>query len=388
MQTCNSLAKAGYEVVLVTPKYSRPENVRRDQLWEHYNLPKDSFSIVILPTVLTDESSLLNIRVQKFISHLLFSLRVLWDVLFNPERSFTIISRCLISTYAYWLILPYFRRFRRIRFFFELHSFEDNRIHRFILKRMDGIFCITENLQRIVCRKISFDLHHTMVARMGVNLSNYREHNNIASLRKEIGLPEKAWIAMYTGKVSHGMKEIVLILNVAQRAPEAQFVLVGGKPEAVAYWRQYCDKESIKNVFFAGFVSPAQISRFQLAANALLLYYPGDLATAQFTSPGKMMEYMAAGRPIVAVNFVTIQEVLRDGENSLLLPPDQPALVAETINKLIRDPALGNTLGRVARSNAVLYTWDSRALAMRNFIISFELQSLKPLKKRFANATE
>ena len=56
----------------------------------------------------------------------------------------------------------------------------------------------------------------------------------------------------------------------------------------------------------------------------LVLPNPASAISSAFTSPLKLFEYMASGRPIVASDLPSLREVLRDGENALLVAPGNP----------------------------------------------------------------
>lgn len=58
------------------------------------------------------------------------------------------------------------------------------------------------------------------------------------------------------------------------------------------------------------------------------------------------MEAMAAGRPVIVSRANGFSEVLRDGENALLVLPRSPETIADALRRLAADPALGHTLGR------------------------------------------
>lgn len=62
-----------------------------------------------------------------------------------------------------------------------------------------------------------------------------------------------------------------------------------------------------------------------------------------------LLEAMAAGRPIVASNVSAIPEVVEDGVTGLLVPPADPAALAEAILTLWREPALREKLGHGGR---------------------------------------
>ena len=49
---------------------------------------------------------------------------------------------------------------------------------------------------------------------------------------------------------------------------------------------------------------------------------------------------MAAGLPVVTTAVSGIPELVRDGENGLLVPPSDPAALADALARVAHDPAL------------------------------------------------
>jgi glycosyltransferase involved in cell wall biosynthesis len=77
------------------------------------------------------------------------------------------------------------------------------------------------------------------------------------------------------------------------------------------------------------------------------------------------LEAAASGLPVVASRVGGLPEVVADGETGLLVPPADPAALAQAIASLIDDPARRRALGRAARERAVTrYDWQSCARAM------------------------
>ena len=80
-----------------------------------------------------------------------------------------------------------------------------------------------------------------------------------------------------------------------------------------------------------------------------------------YTSPLKLFEYMASGRPIVASDLPSIREILTHERNALLIAPGNPQALTAAIRRLIEDRALGERIARQALEDAREYTWDRRA---------------------------
>ena len=77
----------------------------------------------------------------------------------------------------------------------------------------------------------------------------------------------------------------------------------------------------------------------------------------EFTSPLKLFEYMAAGKPIVATGVPSVLEILRPGENSVVAPPDDAEEFLRGLRLVLGDPGLCARLADRARSDATDYTW-------------------------------
>jgi glycosyltransferase involved in cell wall biosynthesis len=65
-----------------------------------------------------------------------------------------------------------------------------------------------------------------------------------------------------------------------------------------------------------------------------------------------LLEYMAAGRAIVATDVGGNGELVEHGVHALLVPPDDPRALAHAIDRLLADRALARRLGAAARNRA------------------------------------
>ena len=62
-----------------------------------------------------------------------------------------------------------------------------------------------------------------------------------------------------------------------------------------------------------------------------------------------MMEAMALGKPIVSTMVGAVPELLEDERSGLLVRPGKVRELSAALERLLRDPELGNRLGQAAR---------------------------------------
>jgi len=102
-----------------------------------------------------------------------------------------------------------------------------------------------------------------------------------------------------------------------------------------------------------------------LFATILALPNRSSAISERYTSPLKLFEYLALGRPIVASDLPSIREVLGP-ETAVLVPPDDPAAWASAFSALAADPARAASLAAASRRLAPAYTWGQRAARLED----------------------
>jgi glycosyltransferase involved in cell wall biosynthesis len=65
------------------------------------------------------------------------------------------------------------------------------------------------------------------------------------------------------------------------------------------------------------------------------------------------LEAMERGRPVIASRVGGLPEIVADGATGLVVPPGEPAALADAILALVRDPARGARMGAAGRARAV-----------------------------------
>jgi glycosyltransferase involved in cell wall biosynthesis len=175
--------------------------------------------------------------------------------------------------------------------------------------------------------------------------------------------PPPAPVVAYAGHL-YAWKGVDLLIEALASIPRVNGLIVGGHPREPDLERvkQLAAKLGILDrVTFTGLVPPSDVPAYLSQASVLVLPNPASAISTHFTSPLKLFEYMAAGRAIVAADLPSIREILRHGENALLVEPGNASAFAEGIQRLITDRPLADRLARAAFDQATGYTWQRRA---------------------------
>jgi glycosyltransferase involved in cell wall biosynthesis len=138
-------------------------------------------------------------------------------------------------------------------------------------------------------------------------------------------------------------------LEAVSRAEGVSLVLAGDGPERAALERRASEPDLAQRVRFAGALSRDEVLTLFRGADAALLTSTWE------NLPHSVVEALAVGTPVVATAVGGVPEVVRDGENGLLVPPGDVDAIAGAIGRLVADEHLRAALaGRAAGSVAGL----------------------------------
>lgn len=169
----------------------------------------------------------------------------------------------------------------------------------------------------------------------------------------------------YVGHLYPG-KGMEIIARLPGELPDIDFHVIGGFDEDVEYWRT---QVNCPNIHFHGFVEPSLLPSYYRHLDIVLapLQYRvslkggrGDIS--RWTSPLKIFEYMSYGKAIVVSDLPVLAEVMRNEQNCLVVPADQPEAWVRAIRRLADNVDERSKLGKQARYDLeTQYTWKRRA---------------------------
>jgi glycosyltransferase involved in cell wall biosynthesis len=293
-------------------------------------------------------------------------LRYLKD--FQPDVVLAVSSYCTISTAlaARWLHLPLvlfceapleyeYSLFLRKYYPYPLLG---RWLEGFSIRRARRVSCISEVLKGYLMR-YGAPAAKFQVIPNGVDHRAIRPGPPDPDLHAHLQLQDKIVIG-FVGSFqffSHLEGFIDLTRSLCQQFPKLVFLFVG-ESDAAAALRQFSRAEGLEQQFlFTGTVAHAAVPRYLSLMDIVISPYRGDYLF--YGSSMKLLEYMAAGKPVLATALGQIKELIQDGVNGMLNDPDDWASMARKLAILINDRQLRHQLGAKARRTIEQgWTWD------------------------------
>jgi glycosyltransferase involved in cell wall biosynthesis len=237
-----------------------------------------------------------------------------------------------------------------------------NQLLRYNLDAADCIICVTDAGRRHLINKWDIPANKIVVFPNAVHVDRFKPDADArGQVRASLGMKNEPMI-MFVGNFFHWHDVVTLLKAFAyalKTCPQARLVLVGDGERKAEMMAHASDLGLSHAVKFTGIVPHAEVPRYMAAADIAVVPYP-PMQQEMWLSPLKMFEYMSSGRAVVASAVGQIVDVLRDGENGLLVPPGDVTAMSNALIKLIHDPALCSQLGAQARQDAVdKFSWES-----------------------------
>lgn len=168
---------------------------------------------------------------------------------------------------------------------------------------------------------------------------------------------------LYAGQL-YPWKGVDVLVEAVGHLSRGRLVILGGLPgegDAERIRAKVNARGLASRVEMRGTVPQVQVKEELARASVVVVPFLKTAMTERHTSPLKLFEAMAAGRPIVASDLPSTREVLRHGENALLVPPGDPVALSAALRQLLDDRGQAEHLARGAHGEASAYSWDARA---------------------------
>ncbi len=196
------------------------------------------------------------------------------------------------------------------------------------LKRVDHLVCPSAYLAALAVRWGVREDRVSVIPNAAPSLPVIPEHE-LARLRFGIKGPTLA----FAGRITR-QKSLEIALDAVARVEGVSLVVAGDGPDLSLVRQASSDRGLDGRVRFVGPLGRDEVLALFRAADASIL------SSSWENFPHTVVEALAVGTPVVATAVGGVPELVRDGENGLLVPAGDAEALAGAIRRLIDEPGL------------------------------------------------
>lgn len=240
---------------------------------------------------------------------------------------------------------------------------------RYNLRASRRIICVSDIAKRHLLKNWDVPSDKLVVLSNAVDVERFKPDAELgAHTRASLQLIDNPLI-VFVGSF-YQWHDVVTLLraftNVLKTNSDARLILVGDGAEREKMMQLSKDLGLEHAVRFTGYVSHAEVSRYVNMADVAVVPVP-NMTQEMWLSPMKLFEYMASGKAVVASAMGQIKDIIKDGENGLLVPAGDEVALANAISRLLEDDPLRIQLGKQAREDAVNHhSWEQYLSHLEN----------------------
>ena len=199
----------------------------------------------------------------------------------------------------------------------------------------DKIICISDAEKQSALDKKICKEDKLQVIFNGVDIEAYENEVHGAVKRKDLNIPEDAFVVGMVGRISPQKAPDVFVKmakHVKDEVPNAHFIIVGNGNQEDEIRKYAEDNDFSNSLHITGWVDNP-MSYVELFDVACLLSRWEGFGLA-------LPEYMMAGKPIVASRVDAIPNIIRNGENGLLVEVDDDIGTSKAVLRILREDGL------------------------------------------------
>lgn len=233
----------------------------------------------------------------------------------------------------------------------------------------DHIVVVSEALKNQLVTGLGMPEEKISVVLNGANVDLFTQPHNEKQIRERYDIGSHT-IVTFVGSFQpwHGVELLVSSFKKVQaRFPESQLIIIGDGAGEKGAARQIDSLGLQANIKLLGRLPQDEVAAVLSISDVAVAPYPLE-NTEIVGTPLKLIEYMAAGKAIVA-STAPIHEVIADGITGLRVAPAKAEALAEAISRLLGDKDLRARLETNAWRQAQSYSWDNVTQELSEILI-------------------
>ena len=245
----------------------------------------------------------------------------------------------------------------------------DRFLHRFVTASISPSQAVRSHYS-----KRNYDPGTIRVIYNGVEEAPQRHRDQLAGKRREIGAPGNAFLVSFAGRLLPEKGVDVLLPALAQLPENVFGVIMGDGPRRATHDKQATILGLGRRVTFTGFRSDVR-EIFACSDAVAIPSYTESLANVA-------LEAMAEGKPVVATDVEGMPEAVEHGITGFLVPPGDPAALAQGLAALAADAEAARQMGAEGRKRS-LCRHSPRAMARQTECFYHELLQTAVQEREF-----
>jgi len=226
----------------------------------------------------------------------------------------------------------------------------------------DGIVAVSSAGVRDLGRRFGVPAERVNLVPNGIDLERYQPLHADPELARSLGLSGGRVIATVGRLVPRkGVDRVIAALPTLRREfPDLRYMVIGDGPERAALEEQ---ARAAGGVVFTGAVPAEDIPR-HLALSDLMILANRRMPDGEDEGfPLVFLEAMACGKPVIAGNSGGVADEIANGTNGLLVDGNDPAAIAASVGRILRNPEFAARLAESGMQTARRAAWPNRAAA-------------------------
>jgi glycosyltransferase involved in cell wall biosynthesis len=223
-----------------------------------------------------------------------------------------------------------------------------------VLNKFDFLIACTEREKKCLLSKSTLSSNNIKIIPMGVDYKKFKEihqekYNNYSFKKKFFRKEEEDFkMVLFCGYKNYEKGAISVLKSIPyihQKFKNVYFVFIG--PPTMPFNLELANNKKIEKDFVINF-TPDNLSGY-FDKIKLTAFKESDVYLMPSRSDAFGIAYLeawASGKPVIGANQGATPEVIKDGENGLLVEFDNPKDIAEKVIKLLKNKHLRDQYGK------------------------------------------
>lgn len=242
----------------------------------------------------------------------------------------------------------------------------------------DLIFCQSAEDAACAVREGFVEAKNVMTIGNGVDISQFNPVDYDATVsRKELGIPADAFVIGMIGRLvqEKGVGDFVrAAIQLGVTHKHVWFVLIGERLSSDHNQSVDRDIDNAKQALGSRLILLGQRKDIPALLAAMDVFC---LPSWREGMPRTIIEAMMMGKPVVATNIRGAREEVVHEQTGLLIPMRSPEKLAQSLERLIKDPSWGISAGQQGRLLALQHFDEASVIQMQVTRIEQQLEQLR-----------